>query len=114
MKGVLYANLVRQSRGALAMEDATLDRARRAVTYRIYGCEETQEARYETALGGYEKTAVRANVWQSALPPLHLAVSTLGVLFILWFGGKNVLGTGWQSWNIAAFTTFSAHPEGRA
>lgn len=28
------------------------------------------------------------------------------MLFILWFGGKNVLGTGWQSWNIAAFTTF--------
>ena len=114
MKGVLYGNLVRQSRGALAMEDATLDRARSAVTYRIYGCEETQEARYETALDGYEKTAVRANVWQSALPPLYLAVSNLGVLFILWFGGKNVLGTGWQSWNIAAFTTFSAHPEGRA
>lgn len=46
--------------------------------------------------------------------PLYLAVSNLGVLFILWFGGKNVLGSGWQSWNIAAFTTFSAHPEGRA
>lgn len=77
-----------------------------AVTYRIYGCEEPQEARYETALDGYEKAAVRANVRQSALPPLYLAVSNIGVLFILWFGGKNVLGTGWQSWNIAAFTTF--------
>lgn len=43
---------------------------------------------------------------QSALPPLYLAVSNIGVLFILWFGGKNVLGTEWQSWNIAAFTTF--------
>ena len=43
---------------------------------------------------------------QSALPPLYLAVSNIGVLFILWFGGKNVLGTGWQNWNIAAFTTF--------
>lgn len=31
---------------------------------------------------------------QSALPPLYLAVSNIGVLFILWFGGKNVLGTG--------------------
>lgn len=41
------------------------------VTYRIYSCEEPQEARYETALDGYEKAAVRANVWQSALPPLY-------------------------------------------
>ena len=38
--------------------------------------------------------------------PLYLAVSEAGVLFILWFGAKNVLGTGWQAWDIAAFTTF--------
>ena len=65
-----------------------------AVTYRIYGCEEPQEARYETALDGYEKAAVRANVRQSALPPLYLAVSNIGVLFILWFGGKKRAGHG--------------------
>ena len=29
-----------------------------------------------------------------------------GTLFILWFGAKNVLGTGWNTWDIAAFTTF--------
>ena len=43
---------------------------------------------------------------QSALPPLYLVVSEAGVLFILWFGAKNVLGTGWSNWDIAAFTTF--------
>ena len=49
---------------------------------------------------------MRSNVWQSALPPLYLAASEAGVLFILWFGAKNVLGTGWSRWDIAAFTTF--------
>ena len=49
---------------------------------------------------------MRANVWQAALPPLYLAASNLSVLFILWFGAKNVLGTGWRAWDIAAFTTF--------
>ena len=89
-----------------ALSAATLDRAKNAVTYRIYGCEDAQEARYEAALDGYEQTAVRANVWQAALPPLYLAASNLSVLFILWFGAKNVLGTGWRAWDIAAFTTF--------
>ncbi len=93
-------------KAAVALSAATLDRAKNAVTYRVYGCEAAQEARYEKALNGYEKTAVRANVWQSALPPLYLAVSNLSVLFILWFGAKNVLGTGWRAWDIAAFTTF--------
>ena len=93
-------------KAAGTLSAATLDRAQNAVTYRIYGCESAREARYEEALRTYEKTAVRSNVWQSALPPLYLAVSGAGTLFILWFGAKNVLGTGWNTWDIAAFTTF--------
>ena len=93
-------------KAAGVLSSATLDRARNAVTYRIYGCEEARMEKYEEALSLYEKTAVRNNVWQSALPPLYLAASEAGTLFILWFGAKNVLGTGWSSWDIAAFTTF--------
>ena len=93
-------------KAAGALRAATLDRAQNAATYRIYGCETAREQRYEDVLTTYEKTAVRSNVWQSALPPLYLTVSEAGVLFILWFGAKNVLGTGWSTWDIAAFTTF--------
>ena len=93
-------------KAAGALSAATLDRARNAVTYRIYGCEDARVEKYEEALNIYEKTAVRNNVWQSALPPLYLAASEVGVLFILWFGAKNVLGSGWSTWDIAAFTTF--------
>ena len=93
-------------KAAGALSAATLDRVQNAVTYRTYGCESTREKRYEQTLKAYEQTAVRSSVWQSALPPLYLAVSGAGVLFILWFGAKNVLGTGWRAWDIAAFTTF--------
>ena len=93
-------------KAAGALSAATMDRAQNAVTYRTYGCESTREKRYEQTLKAYEQTAVRSSVWQSALPPLYLAVSGAGVLFILWFGAKNVLGTGWRAWDIAAFTTF--------
>lgn len=84
----------------------TLDRAENAVTYRVYGCEKVRESRYEESLSGYEKAAVKSNVWQTALPPLYLAIASAGVIFILWFGSKNILGTGWSVWDIAAFTTF--------
>ena len=93
-------------KAAGALSAATLDRAQNAVTYRTYGCESTREKRYEQTLKAHEQTAVRSSVWQSALPPLYLAVSGAGVLFILRFGAKNVLGTGWRAWDIAAFTTF--------
>ncbi len=93
-------------KAAGALSGATLDRAENAVTYRIYGCEDARAEQYEGALKNYERTAIKSNVWQSALPPLYLAVSNAGVLFILWFGAKNILGTGWNAWDIAAFTTF--------
>ena len=93
-------------KAAGALSGATLDRAENAVTYRVYGCEAARAEQYETMLETYEKTAVRNNVWQSALPPLYLAASGAGALFILWFGAKNVLGTGWSAWDVAAFTTF--------
>ena len=106
MKGVVQRAGAAYKKSAATLSAATLDRAKNAVTYRVYGCEKTQEARYEAALDRYERSAVRANVWQSALPPLYLVLSNVSVLFILWFGAKNVLGTGRSTWDIAAFTTF--------
>ena len=91
-----------------ALSAATLDRATNAVTYRVYGCEEERQQAYEKNLTAYEKSAVRANIWSTAFPPLYRILSMTGVLFILYFGSRNVLGIGWKAWDVAAFTTFLA------
>lgn len=88
------------------LSTATLDRATNAVTYRVYGCEQERQQAYEQHLTEYEHAAIKANIWSSAMQPLYRAISLTGVLFILYFGGRNVLGVGWTTWNIAAFTTF--------
>lgn len=85
---------------------ATLDRAQNAVTYRVFGREEERRDAYEESLTAYEKAAVKAQIWNASMPPLYRVISMVGVGFILYFGQKNVLGTGWQPWSIAAFTTF--------
>ena len=89
-----------------ALSAATLDRATNAITYRVYGREKEREQAYEAKLTAYEKSAVRANIWSTAFPPLYRIISMTGVLFILYFGSKNVLGNGWKVWNVASFTTF--------
>lgn len=88
------------------LSSATLDRAAGELTYRVYGCEEERRQAYEQNLSDYEKAAVRANIWSTALPPLYRVISMTGVLFIFWFGSRNVAGTGWKSWDVAAFATF--------
>lgn len=88
------------------LSTATLDRAENAMTYRVFGPEKKRQAVYEENLTSYEKAAVKANIWNAAMPPIYRIISMAGVFFILYFGQKNVLGTGWQAWSIASFTTF--------
>ena len=87
---------------------ATLDRGTNALTYRVFGCEEERRQAYENNLTAYEKAAVKANVWNTVMQPLYRVISMTGVLFIFYFGGKNVLGEGWSSWSVATFATFLA------
>lgn len=87
---------------------ATLYRAQNAITYRVFGCEQERQQAYESNLDAYEKSAVKANIWSTAMPPIYRVISMAGCLFILYFGQKNVLGRGWRAWDIASFTTFLA------
>ncbi len=87
---------------------ATLDRAENAVIYRVFGREQERQQAYEENLTAYETSAVKANIWNTVMPPVYRVISMAGVLFILYFGQKNVLGTGWKTWTIASFTTFLA------
>ncbi len=88
------------------LSGATLDRAQNAITYRVFGREKERQEAYEENLTAYEKSAVKANIWNTAMPPVYRVISMAGILFILYFGQKNVLGAGWKAWSIAAFTTF--------
>ena len=90
------------------LSNATLDIASNAITYRVYGREADRKNTYEDNLAEYEKSAIYANIWNSSLTPLYRIISMMSILFILYFGSRNVLGTGWRTWDIAAFTTFLA------
>ena len=88
------------------LSGATLDRVANAITYRVFGCEKQRQGAYEKELGDYERAAVKANIWSSALPPLYRVISMAGILPIVWFGAQNIAGKGWTAWDLAAFTTF--------
>lgn len=88
------------------LSTATLDRVSNAVIYRVFGCEKERQNAYEENLTAYGKSAVKANIWNAVLPPIYRIVAMAGVLFILYFGGRNVLGIGWTTFDIATFTTF--------
>ena len=106
MKTVVQRTGAAGKEASAQLSSATLDRAENAVTYRVFGCEQERRLAYEKELSEYESAAIRANIWSTALPPLYRIVSMVGILFILFFGARNVNGIGWCRWDIAAFTTF--------
>lgn len=105
MKTIVHRTNAAFRSSAERLNAATLDRAAGALTYRIFGCDAQRNTDYDAHLADYERCAVRANIWVSALPPLYNALSMTGVLFILYLGGARVQS---GAWDIAAFTTFIA------
>ena len=106
MKTCIYRYNSAYKKAASQLNDATMERVTGAVTYRVTGRELDRNEDYERHLYAYEKTAVMANMWENALPPIYNIISMAGVLFIIYLGGRNVLGIGFCQWDIAAFTAF--------
>ncbi|MDO4555021.1 MAG: ABC transporter ATP-binding protein [Lachnospiraceae bacterium] len=106
MKVVVYRCNAAYKKSAGVLNDKTMERVHAALLYRVTGQEENRNADYENQLKDYEKKAILANLWENTLQPIYNIISMTGVIFILYFGGKNVLGTGFRSWDIGVFTAF--------
>ena len=108
MKVMVQRTSASYKKQAGLLSDATLDRASNAITYRVFGCNKARQKDYEAKLDAYEQAAIRANIWTAIMPSMYHVISMVGVIFIIYFGAKNVLGTGWSEWTVATFTTFIA------
>lgn len=84
----------------------TYDRINNGLTFRVFGREDCQDSTYADFLDEYEKKAVIANMWESTMQPIYNIIAMMGVIPIIYFGSRNIMGAGWTLWNIGAFTTF--------
>lgn len=106
MKAVVQRTGAAYKEEAGRLNTETLDRITNAITYRVYGCERERGEYYEACLTEYEQSAVKANIWNAALPPVYRVIAMAGTVMILYLGSRNIVGIGWTSWDVAAFTTF--------
>ena len=67
------------------LSTATLDRAENAATYRVFGLEKASGRIRRRNLTGIEEAAVKANIWNAAMPPIYRMISMAGVFFIFVF-----------------------------
>lgn len=108
LKKVITENVALSKQSASILNTMTYQRVNNALTYRLFGQETNQNQLYEKSLKDYQNKAIKANIWENAMMPIYQMISMLGVVFVLYFGSRNVLKIGWTEWDIAAFTTFLA------
>ena len=108
LRRLVATTAARSKESSGALSGMTLDRISNALTYRVYGEEAVQDRRYETYLADYEKKMILANLWENTLQPIYKVIAMIGTVLVIWFGGHNVQGTGWENWDIAAFSTYLA------
>lgn len=108
LRRLVATTAARSKESSGALSGMTLDRISNALTYRVYGEEAVQDRRYETYLADYEKKMILANLWENTLQPIYKVIAMIGTVLVIWFGGYNVQGTGWENWDIAAFSTYLA------
>jgi len=108
MKKTVQTKTAEAKESASRVNSAVIDRVNNAVTYRSYGVEKVRGEMLEESFSDFERKSIFANIWESGMTPVYRVISSAGVIFAVWLGGRNVAGIGTATWDIAAFTTFFA------
>ena len=98
-----YTKLSRAQSGRVAQ--LTLSNVENSLLYRVNSANERKSAEYEAELKEFEARAIRANVLENSMQPIYNAISLLGIVGVLVFGGKNVIA---DVWSIGDFTAYIA------
>jgi len=98
-----YTKLSRAQSGKVA--ELTLSNVENSLLYRVNSASERKSDEYEAELKELEVRAIRANVLENSMQPVYNAISLLGIVGVLVFGGKNVVS---NVWTIGGFTAYIA------
>ncbi len=98
-----YTKLSRAQSGAVS--ELTLSNVSNSLLYRVNSASGRKNEEYETELAELEARAVKADVLENSMQPVYNAISLLGIVGILYFGGKNVVS---DVWTIGSFTAYIA------
>ncbi len=103
MKKVVQSLNEKKKQANSKLNSATLERVDNEIIYRLFSVKKQADKRYDAVLNDYSQKAISAGSKSVVLPPLYQAIAMLGVIFIIYFGSKNVHN---GLWDIASFTTF--------
>ena len=98
-----YTKLSRAQSGKVS--ELTLSNVENSLLYRVNSSEKRKNTEYESELKELEARAIRANVLENSMQPIYNAISLLGIVGVLVYGGKNVIADVWTIGDFTAYIT---------
>ena len=83
--------------------DLTYDNIEHTVLLRVNGLEGKNRQEYFRQLDDLEKKSVKASILENSMQPIYNVIALLGIVVVLFYGGKNVIA---DVWTIGMFSTY--------
>lgn len=100
---VKYSKAARSQSSRVA--DLTYDNIEHTVLLRVSGLEGKNRQEYFQQLDDLEKKLVKASILENSMQPIYNVIALLGIVIVLYYGGKNVIA---GVWTIGMFSTYIA------
>lgn len=94
--------------------DLTYDTIENMMLYRINGIESQNRKRYNNELEDLQNKAVRANILENTMQPIYNVIAMLGIIFVIFIGGKKVIDGGWTIGVFSAYISVFANIASKA
>lgn len=103
LKGVIskQTRLARTQSSVVA--EYTYDAVENESVYRMNGLDRQYEDTYETQLVKLGRLSVKADILENSMQPVYNAVSLIGIVIVICYGGQNVID---GAWTIGMFSAY--------
>ena len=85
------------------VSDITYDNIEHTVLFRVNGLEGKSRQAYFSELEEQETRSVKANILENSMQPVYNVIASLGIVAVLYYGGRNVIES---VWTVGMFSTF--------
>jgi len=103
LKSIIYKYSIDFRNKSSVLTDVTYNSIENAMLYRLSGMESQNTDRYNKNLEDLQDKAIKANLLENSMQPIYNVIAMLGVIIVIYMGGKKVIDL---SWTVGVFVTY--------
>jgi ATP-binding cassette, subfamily B, multidrug efflux pump len=105
LKSLIYKNVSKYKKVYSSNKDLTLNLINNEVYYRGYGCSKRYFNQYVESQNKLEKISIKSMMLKDSLEPIYLAISLIGLIFVIYNGSNNVINNVWLIGTFSSYLT---------